>query len=65
MRILGIDPGTRIVGYGVIDKENDKLKIVNGGIIRVDSSGKVLAKRLKVIYLLQVLYLLVAKPLQV
>lgn len=49
MRILGIDPGTRITGYGIIDKEGNRLVHVdNGGIFtRADMD---LADRLKVIY---------------
>lgn len=34
MRILGIDPGTGILGFGIIDAEKGKLKLVDGGIIR-------------------------------
>lgn len=34
MRILGIDPGTGILGFGVIDVENDQLKLVDAGVIK-------------------------------
>jgi crossover junction endodeoxyribonuclease RuvC len=34
MRILGIDPGTAIVGFGLIDKTGDKLKFLDAGVIR-------------------------------
>lgn len=34
MRILGIDPGTGIVGFGVIDSDGKKHKLVDGGIIK-------------------------------
>ena len=35
MRILGIDPGTGILGFGVIDAdEKGKFKLVDGGVIR-------------------------------
>ncbi len=34
MRIIGIDPGTAILGFGVIDVVKDKLKLVDGGVIR-------------------------------
>lgn len=33
MRIIGIDPGTGILGFGVIDKINGKLKMVDAGVI--------------------------------
>ena len=49
MRILGIDPGTRITGYGIIEKTGNRLiHVDNGGIFtRADMD---LADRLKVIY---------------
>ena len=34
MRILGIDPGSRATGYGVVDLDRSKLYHVTGGIIR-------------------------------
>lgn len=34
MRILGIDPGTGILGFGVVDSENGKLRLVDAGVIR-------------------------------
>jgi len=34
MRILGIDPGTGILGFGVIDYEKDVAKLVDAGVIR-------------------------------
>jgi crossover junction endodeoxyribonuclease RuvC len=34
MRILGIDPGTGILGFGVIDFEKGQAKLVDGGVIR-------------------------------
>lgn len=34
MRIIGIDPGTAIVGYGIIDYENDECKLVSSGSIQ-------------------------------
>lgn len=34
MRILGIDPGTGILGFGVIDAEKGKAKLVDGGVIK-------------------------------
>lgn len=49
MLILGIDPGTRITGYGIIKKTGNRLLHVdNGGIFtRADMN---LADRLKLIY---------------
>lgn len=34
MRILGLDPGLRVTGYGVIDKEGQKLRYVASGVVR-------------------------------
>jgi crossover junction endodeoxyribonuclease RuvC len=34
MRILGIDPGTGIVGFGVIDANGQKKTLVDAGVIR-------------------------------
>lgn len=48
-RILGIDPGTGRMGFGVIDKTDNKLKLVDAGIITTpkDQSD---SERLKIIY---------------
>lgn len=34
MRILGIDPGTGILGFGIIEITKGKLALVDGGVIR-------------------------------
>lgn len=34
MRILGIDPGTGILGFGVIDAAGGKTQLVDAGVIR-------------------------------
>lgn len=34
MRILGIDPGTGILGFGVIDSTKGKVQLVDAGVIR-------------------------------
>lgn len=34
MRILGVDPGTGILGFGVIDVEGIKCRLVDAGVIR-------------------------------
>ncbi len=36
MKILGIDPGMAIVGYGIIEIENDKIELVTSGSIQTD-----------------------------
>jgi crossover junction endodeoxyribonuclease RuvC len=34
MRILGIDPGTGILGFGVVDVKGTKITLVDAGVIR-------------------------------
>lgn len=36
MKILGIDPGMAIVGYGIIETQNDHLELVTSGSIQTD-----------------------------
>lgn len=33
MRIIGIDPGTGILGFGVVDVDKNKFRLVTGGVI--------------------------------
>ena len=47
MRILGIDPGLQVTGFGVIDTENTRLKYVASGCVKSGEGD--LAARLKVI----------------
>ncbi|MEZ4483408.1 MAG: crossover junction endodeoxyribonuclease RuvC [Syntrophotaleaceae bacterium] len=49
MRILGIDPGSRITGYGLIDKQGNRLLHVDNGAISTRSDAE-LADRLQIIY---------------
>jgi crossover junction endodeoxyribonuclease RuvC len=34
MRILGIDPGTGIVGFGIVEQNRGKSKMIDAGVIR-------------------------------
>lgn len=34
MRIIGIDPGTGILGFGVIEADGKKMQLVDAGVIR-------------------------------
>jgi crossover junction endodeoxyribonuclease RuvC len=47
IRILGIDPGLRITGFGIIEKSGSKLRYVVSG--RIKSGDADLAERLKTI----------------
>lgn len=49
MRILGIDPGIAIVGFGFLDKEGSRLKAVQYGSIQTEAGTKQ-ELRLKDIY---------------
>lgn len=48
MIILGIDPGLRTTGFGVIEKQGGKLRYIASGTIKTGSDGA-LPPRLKVI----------------
>ncbi len=49
MRILGIDPGYAIVGYGIVDYEKAKFETVGYGAVTTESDMP-FTDRLKVIY---------------
>lgn len=49
MRVLGIDPGTAIVGYGIVDFENNRYSTVDYGCIYTDKELP-MSKRLEKIY---------------
>ncbi len=49
MRIIGIDPGTRTVGFGVVDATGDSVKSVDYGVIDAKDSDTY-AERLAYIY---------------
>ena len=48
IRILAIDPGSRITGFGIIDVVNGKSVYINSGCIRLSDGA--LSVRLKVIF---------------
>jgi crossover junction endodeoxyribonuclease RuvC len=41
MRIIGIDPGTGIVGFGVIDSDGRRHTLVDGGVIKTPAHQKI------------------------
>src|SRR6266545_940353 len=49
MKILGIDPGSRITGYGIVDQQGNRLIHVDNGAIHTDSH-KDFPMRLQKIY---------------
>lgn len=44
MRILGVDPGLNITGYGVVDADRSGLRLVEAGVVR-GTKGASLARR--------------------
>ena len=48
IRILGIDPGSRVTGYGVIDQDGQHIYYVASGCVR--AQGASLAERLGIIF---------------
>ena len=51
MRILGIDPGLRTTGFGVLDAEGAELRYVASGVIQTSSEAQGdLPARLKVLF---------------
>lgn len=49
MRILGIDPGYALMGYGVIEQQGNKFKVIDYGSISTEA-GTPMPERLKFIY---------------
>jgi crossover junction endodeoxyribonuclease RuvC len=49
MRILGIDPGTLKLGYGLIDEDDSQIKLVDCGVL-VESSSTSIEQRLSSLY---------------
>ncbi len=49
MRILGIDPGTRIMGYGVVESERDEIALVDCGAL-VTNERSPIGERLHYLY---------------
>ena len=48
--IIGIDPGSRLTGYGIIKQNGRNFTYLGSGCIRAISSGKELAPRLQTIF---------------
>ncbi len=49
MRVIGIDPGTAIVGYGIVDYEKGKYNLIDYGCINTDKNLP-MEDRLLIIY---------------
>jgi crossover junction endodeoxyribonuclease RuvC len=44
VRILGIDPGSHVTGYGVIDHVGGRLRLVDAGVVRAPKGGDLTAR---------------------
>ena len=49
MRLIGLDPGLRLTGWGVIEIEGNRLRHVAHGVVRVPAAGT-LAERLRELF---------------
>lgn len=49
MRVIGVDPGTAITGWGIIEGDGNDLQMVAGGVITTPA-GMPLPERLQIIY---------------
>ncbi len=49
MRILGIDPGYAILGYGIIDMKGNRFKVVDYGAVTTEAKTD-MPDRLKILY---------------
>ena len=49
MRLIGLDPGLRLTGWGVIDVEGNRLRHVAHGVVKVPADQS-LAERLCVLF---------------
>lgn len=45
MIILGIDPGTRRIGYGVVENSPARLKLIEAGLLKIESKDDLGATR--------------------
>jgi crossover junction endodeoxyribonuclease RuvC len=50
MRVLGVDPGSVVCGYGVIEKQGKHITLIEYGVIEAKRRHEDLPQRLKVIY---------------
>jgi crossover junction endodeoxyribonuclease RuvC len=50
MRVLGVDPGSVVCGYGVVEQVGKKLSLIEYGVIEARRQHEDLPQRLKLIY---------------
>ncbi|MCX6023311.1 MAG: crossover junction endodeoxyribonuclease RuvC [Chloroflexi bacterium] len=50
MRVLGIDPGLNVTGYGVLEAARGGARLLEGGVVRSARAGQPLEQRLQTIH---------------
>lgn len=50
MRIIGIDPGSLICGYGIIEAQGNSLRLIEYGVVEAQRKSPALPERLALIY---------------
>lgn len=50
MRVLGIDPGLHVTGYGLIESVNGKIKLLEAGIVKLKAKD-LIQHRIQKVYL--------------
>jgi len=48
MRILGVDPGLQVTGYGLIESRGGRQRLVEGGIIKTDGKASLEQRLLRI-----------------
>ncbi len=48
MKILGVDPGLGITGYGLVEDSGTAIKLIQAGVIRTSSKSGIMARLLKI-----------------
>ncbi|MCO4745706.1 MAG: crossover junction endodeoxyribonuclease RuvC [Proteobacteria bacterium] len=49
MRVLGIDPGSTVTGYGVVEKRRGRVRLIDSGCVRTNSKTE-MGERLRIIH---------------
>jgi crossover junction endodeoxyribonuclease RuvC len=44
MRILGIDPGLNVTGYGVLEGRSEQVRVIEAGVVRTNGRGSIANK---------------------
>jgi len=48
MRVLGIDPGLNITGYGILEESNEKMSVLEAGVIRTKANSSMSDRLLEI-----------------